>query len=201
MFHYIYKIINNINDKYYYGKRTCKYNPEQDLYMGSSIHLKQAIKKYGKDNFTKIILGYTNTEKQAYEFEERLIKQSDISSNMCYNLHSGGKGFKLNDILVSKNPNYGKHHSIKHKNLIRNKLLGRYVSIETRLKRSKSMIGKNKGYKVAQLNKDTLEVIKIYDYAALAEADGFNRKNIYKCCNEKQKTHQNYKWKYIKEII
>jgi hypothetical protein len=45
MNHYVYKITNNINGKIYVGKRSCKCNNEDDIYMGSGRNVLKAIKK------------------------------------------------------------------------------------------------------------------------------------------------------------
>lgn len=51
--YYIYMTQNIITNKKYIGKRMCRCNIEDDKYLGSSKILKQAIKKYGKENFKK----------------------------------------------------------------------------------------------------------------------------------------------------
>ena len=48
----IYKITNLVNGKIYIGKDT----KDRKDYYGSGIVIKQAIKKYGKENFKKEIL-------------------------------------------------------------------------------------------------------------------------------------------------
>jgi hypothetical protein len=45
--YYVYEITNLINGKKYIGKRACKCDIEEDVYMGSSKVLKEAIRKYG----------------------------------------------------------------------------------------------------------------------------------------------------------
>lgn len=54
----IYKTINLINGKYYIGKQ----KSYTKSYLGSGTALKQAIKKYGKNNFKKEILEVCNKE-------------------------------------------------------------------------------------------------------------------------------------------
>ena len=64
------------------------------------------------------------------------------------------------------------------------------------------MLCKPQTKKVAQINKDTNEIIQIYN--SLTEASiGFNKGNIGKCCNNKlhYNTAYGYKWKYIQEVM
>ena len=50
---HIYSIRNNINGKIYIGKSRLNVN---ENYFGSGLRIKRAIKKYGKENFTKNII-------------------------------------------------------------------------------------------------------------------------------------------------
>ncbi len=89
--YYVYKITNNINGKWYIGKR-CHKNPHKDSYMGSGKLINQAIKKYGKQNFIKEILAVFNTHEEAALLEATLVTKETISTHMSYNMHEGGMG-------------------------------------------------------------------------------------------------------------
>ena len=54
MYGYIYKTTNNINGKIYIGQH--KSNIFDSNYKGSGVRLADAIKKYGKDNFSVELL-------------------------------------------------------------------------------------------------------------------------------------------------
>lgn len=93
MKHYTYKITNNLNGKYYLGRRTNKDEIlEQDTYFGSGKRLKLAIKKYGIENFTKEILERFETYEELIEAEKRLITEEIIADPNCYNMALGGHG-------------------------------------------------------------------------------------------------------------
>lgn len=85
----IYKITNLLNDKIYIGKD--KHNNPN--YLGSGRLIKQAIKKYGKQNFKKEVLEYCNTENELCERELFWIKElNSIYTSGGYNLTIGGEG-------------------------------------------------------------------------------------------------------------
>lgn len=103
MEHFIYKTTNKINKKYYYGAHSTKKN---DDYLGSGIALKDAIKKYGKDNFIREVVCYCSTEEELYLLEERIVSQH-LGNKMCYNLKPGGKGgwYNVNVSGINKGQN------------------------------------------------------------------------------------------------
>lgn len=85
-FYTIYKITNNINNKYYIGKHIT--NNIDDSYMGSGKAIKAAIKKYGRGAFKKEILHVFDNEEDMSVMEKRLV----CVCNDSYNLTEGGKG-------------------------------------------------------------------------------------------------------------
>ena len=62
MYNYFYKITNLINNHFYYGVHST--NNLNDGYFGSGVKLKQAVKKYGKENFKKEILFISSNEQE-----------------------------------------------------------------------------------------------------------------------------------------
>jgi len=84
----VYKITNIENMKTYIGVH--KTDNPNDSYMGSGIAIRNAIKKYGKDSFTKEILFVTDVKEDAYRKEFELTEDYNSSSN--YNMKQGGIG-------------------------------------------------------------------------------------------------------------
>jgi len=84
---YVYKIVNNINGKFYYGV----HSRGQNYYYGSGLLIKKAIQKHGKNNFIKTIV-FNGTEKDCYDIEELILDEKLINSETCYNLAKGGRG-------------------------------------------------------------------------------------------------------------
>jgi hypothetical protein len=99
VFYYVYKITNNQNGKFYIGAHKTK-NLE-DGYFGSGVVLKESIKKYGRENFTKEILKFSETESEMYDAEKELV----IISETSYNMTLGGRGgFSHIDNFGENNP-------------------------------------------------------------------------------------------------
>lgn len=89
-YNYTYKITNNINNRYYIGVH--RTNNIDDDYMGSGKLMRRAIKKYGIENFTKTILRFFKTYREALEYERELVTIELINSDTVYNIREGGYG-------------------------------------------------------------------------------------------------------------
>lgn len=89
-YHFVYKTTNLINGKWYIGKHST--SNLDDGYLGSSKHLKSAIKKYGKQNFKREIICFCDSEQDAYIKEAELVTMEVVKNPMTYNKMPGGEG-------------------------------------------------------------------------------------------------------------
>lgn len=90
--YYVYQITNTLNDMIYVGVH--KSTDPNDSYMGSGVHIKNAIKKYGIENFKKEILFEFDNAEDAYAKEAEIVNREFLSRNDVYNISFGGKGDK-----------------------------------------------------------------------------------------------------------
>lgn len=84
----VYETTNLINGKIYIGVH--KTNKPKDSYLGSGNAISNAIKKYGKKNFTKKILYSFDTLQEAYNKELEIVTKEFCLCSDNYNLVPGG---------------------------------------------------------------------------------------------------------------
>jgi len=85
----IYKTTNIVNGRFYIGQDA----HNDPNYLGSGLLLKQAIKKYGINNFKKEILEHCLTKKELNEKEIFWINKLNAQErNKGYNITKGGNG-------------------------------------------------------------------------------------------------------------
>ena len=93
---FIYITTNLINGKKYIGKKVFDLKNQWKSYLGSGVALKNAIQKYGKENFTKNIVAFAYSEDELCEFEKQIISLLDASnSSDFYNIAPGGEGYNF----------------------------------------------------------------------------------------------------------
>ena len=117
MFFTVYKITNNLNGKYYVGKH--KTENLNDKYLGSGTKIKLAIKKYGKENFTKEFLYVFDNEIDMKNKEQEIVTEDFCKLPDNYNMCEGGGGpglrlgFKFSEEskLKMRNNNWSKRMS------------------------------------------------------------------------------------------
>ena len=131
----IYKITNVINGKIYIGQHKLSSDNEPlRHYMGKGIAIREAYKKYGIENFSKIIIEeIEDDEKHEYvsEREKFWINELHALAPNGYNISPGGEGGITRDIALKSLAT-----KIKNGNL--------HLTEETKKKISMSNKGKTK---------------------------------------------------------
>lgn len=118
MIGYIYLTTNLVNGKKYIGRRKSdKFLGES--YLGSGTYLKNAIKKYGKENFkVELLEKIDTTYEDLVERETYYIILFDaVNSNEFYNQSYGGpkEGFVRGDENIAKSEHARRLNSEKHR--------------------------------------------------------------------------------------
>lgn len=159
-FNLVYKITNKINGKIYVGVHST--DIVNDSYMGSGSHIKNAIKKYGVENFEKSIIKFCDSESEAYELEKTIVTPEFILLHNVYNLREGGDRYNGGRFLWTdeqkenlkeshprdgkNNPMYGKGHLISGKKNGRHKenYTGDITELSKKISNSLKNTDKNK---------------------------------------------------------
>jgi len=122
---YVYKVINKINGKYYIGSSKLSPN-ENKSYYGSGKAINDALKKYGKSNFTKVIL--VETEGEAKTLETFILHDINAAADpLSYNMTNNALGSTF--------------HSEEGRKSKSQKLTGRKMTPEQRSNISKNKTG------------------------------------------------------------
>lgn len=88
LYHYLYKTTNHVNGRYYIGIHST--DDLDDGYLGSGRALKRAIKKYGRNNFTKQILSFHDNRSCLSQAERNIVTENIVVDPNSYNLILGG---------------------------------------------------------------------------------------------------------------
>ena len=87
----VYQTTNLVNNKIYIGVHYVGGSGE-DSYLGSGLHLKRALNKYGKENFVRETLEVFPCMTDAYTRERELVDSQFVEREDTYNLKVGGRG-------------------------------------------------------------------------------------------------------------
>lgn len=145
MFGYIYKTTNCVNNKVYIGKKqSSKYIP---TYLGSGKVIKQAIKKYGRENFANEIIDRANSLEELNLKEKYYVTlYKEALGRDCYNIAGGGDGgntikylpkeMKQDFVLKMTEINKARRSTSEFKEKIGSATKNRYLNPEERKRHS-----------------------------------------------------------------
>lgn len=127
---YIYITTNLLNGKKYIGQSKWDKRLSETAYIGSGRHLKEAIKKYGREVFTTEVIFEAFSQEDLNWAERHIIeREGAVKSRNYYNISPGGRaslGFT------------GKKHTIERDEAVSQKLMGHPVNEHTRKAVSKT---------------------------------------------------------------
>lgn len=133
----IYRYYNPIEDKSYVGQTSTNVNiraGKNGYRYPKGFPFREAIDKYGWENFEQSILRLCTSQEEADQYERYFIEKYNTIFPNGYNMESGGKsGNSVNDISKQKMSDskkgdksfwYGQHHSEETKKKIAESLTG-----------------------------------------------------------------------------
>jgi len=139
--HYTYAIVNKLNGKTYIGVHSTK--DIDDGYLGSGTNIRRAIKKYGKKNFSKMVINYYITREAALKEEKYIVDEEFLRFDWSYNITTGGFGFPSGEA----HPYFGGGKMTEeHKRKIGLGAKGRIYTKEQREQCSKLNSGEENGF-------------------------------------------------------
>ena len=128
----VYQTTNKINNKIYVGIHDTSKNQQNGFYYGSGVALKNAIKKYGKDNFVRVTLFEYSILEEALQKEKEIVTEEFVNDLNTYNMTVGG----------NSPPNSKQWWNEKHSKATSDRMkgnrhkLGKIESEESRIKKS-----------------------------------------------------------------
>ena len=153
----IYQTTNLINGKKYIGRDAWN----RPNYLGGGRALKNAIKKYGKENFKKEILEYCNSKEELLDREAYWLKFYNVVEDPnFYNMTLSSKGWEKG---MSRPELIGRKHSEETRLKLRDSHKGKKQTKQTIEKRVSKLIGKKRNEEQKQnLSKRKTKSLFIY---------------------------------------
>jgi hypothetical protein len=90
MRHYLYKIINRENGKFYIGVHSFRGDYYDSKYIGSGSFRQDA--KKNPDKYLRVLICEAESRKEVLGLEALFVTQELVDDPMCYNLKTGGAG-------------------------------------------------------------------------------------------------------------
>lgn len=163
-YHFVYKVTNLINQKYYIGVHST--DNLEDGYMGSGTAIKNAIQKYGIENFKREILEFVQTTEEKWLAEIKHVTLDVVHDEDSYNMAPGGKNW-IAAMKRENDPKFLEHQSRVGKIGARAHL----NSLSEQEKKNWHIAGGKSGGKNTSLNKIGIHNPEIREKAKKAVSD------------------------------
>lgn len=208
---FIYITTNMVNGKRYLGQKSFNYGGSWRTYLGSGKIFKDALEKYGVENFSRNIICFCfsadDLNKAEYDLSVFLnVVEDDNWYNLCY---GGGvpRGFhmpKERRIQLSierkgtnvgaDNPYFGKHHTKEVRDRLKE-----FQS--NRTKEHQDKINKSRMKSVLQYDFN-LNIVATYESIRQAsEITGILYSSIQRCCKKERPSAGKFIWRYANEPL
>jgi len=208
---FIYITTNNVNGKKYIGQK--KIDNRAKTYLGSGKIFKQALRKYGKKNFTREIVAIGYNAKDLNELEKYYIELHDaVNSDRYYNIADGGNsGSKFAGKTKEEMIVIGKKISEAGKGIIvsdntKQKMSDNHADCSGENNPNYGRLGAN-----SQISKSVICVTTNEVFGSTREVErncGILHSDISACCNGRQKsagkhpiTGEKLVWQYYEDYI
>ena len=89
-YHYIYKITNKLNGKFYIGMHST--DNLDDGYFGSGKIINYSVNKHGIENHRVEILEFLDSREELKKREAEIVNEELLSDPLCMNSKFGGEG-------------------------------------------------------------------------------------------------------------
>lgn len=211
MYGYIYLTTNLINNKKYIGQhRSEKFDLK---YFGSGILLKEALSKYGKENFRIELLKECISEDDLNNSEIYYINLFDaVNSDNFYNIANGGDGHTCDPWNKGLKGCYKPTQkqldalargrtlpsSEKHKKQLSDRRKGIKVSEETRSKLRENQLGRKYGDETKEKHRQALLGSKNPNFGGISDE---HKENIRKSSSNRVHIHKGLVNKNVKRDI
>lgn len=107
-YHFVYKVTNLLNEKYYIGVHST--NNLDDGYLGSGRSIFNAVLKYGKENFKREILEFLETAEEKWIAETKYVNLDVVKDENSYNMALGGRNW-IAAMKRENDPSFKEHQS------------------------------------------------------------------------------------------